>query len=293
MAVPGKPWGSSITTNSEERKVTEGTTAFPPPYGESAAAQQSTVGVARDEAANVGQSARDAAGNVASTAVDQARNVADETRQQAADLLGQARSQVREQALVQQRKAAGNLHTLAGQLSEMASANGDSGMATRLAEEAGNRVHSAAAWLDVREPADVLNEVRAFARRRPGTFLLGAALAGVVAGRMTRGVAAAARSGETGSPQAGRYWSGYEGAGYEGAGYEGQAGVYQPAEAWTAPDPALYPAAPDPAPVADPLSVPGAGSATEYGGVSSQPVYGDEEAIDGQGGYEYYREGQP
>jgi hypothetical protein len=33
----------------------------------------------------------------------------------------------------------------------------------------------------------VLEEVRSFARRRPGTFLLAAAAAGLVAGRLTRG----------------------------------------------------------------------------------------------------------
>ena len=39
----------------------------------------------------------------------------------------------------------------------------------------------------------MLEEVKDFARRRPGTFLLGAAIAGVLAGRATRGGVAAAR----------------------------------------------------------------------------------------------------
>lgn len=197
-----------------EKKLTESTSAFPP-IGESADTQQSTADVARDEAANVGQSARAAAGNVTAAAADQARNVADETRQQAVDLLGQARSQVREQALEQQRRAVQNLHTLAGQLNEMAARNGDSGMATRLAEEASNRVHGVAAWLDGREPAELLDEVRGFARRRPGAFLLGAALAGVLAGRMTRGITTAARSGEPG-PGTG------PGSDLPGTGYHGE-----------------------------------------------------------------------
>jgi hypothetical protein len=185
-----------------EIKVTQSTGAFPP-TGESATTQQSTARVARDEAANVGHSARAGAADVTGTAVDQAANVVDETRRQARNLLGEARSQATEQASAQQHKAAKNLHNLADQLADMATKNGDSGMATQLAEEASNRVHGVASWLEQREPADLLGEVRDFARRRPGTFLIGAALAGVLAGRMTRGVAAAARSGQPGPHQTG------------------------------------------------------------------------------------------
>jgi hypothetical protein len=182
--------------------LTQGTSAFPP-TGESAATQQSTANVARDEAANVGQSTRAAAADVTGTAADQARNVVQETRREASDLLGEARSQAREQASAQQRKAAQNLHTLAGQLNEMAAKSGDSGTAAQLAEEASNRVHRVASWLERREPADLLDEVRDFARRRPGTFLLGAALAGVLAGRMTRGATAAVQSGQPEPRQSG------------------------------------------------------------------------------------------
>lgn len=45
--------------------------------------------------------------------------------------------------------------------------------------------------LQNREPAELLDEVRSFARRKPGLFLLGAAAAGVLAGRLTRGIQAA------------------------------------------------------------------------------------------------------
>jgi hypothetical protein len=45
--------------------------------------------------------------------------------------------------------------------------------------------------LQNREPAELLEEVRRFARRKPGLFLLGAAAAGVLAGRLTSGVKAA------------------------------------------------------------------------------------------------------
>jgi hypothetical protein len=263
--------------------LTEDTSAFPP-IGESPATQQSTVGAARDEAANVSQSARAAAGSVTSTAAEQARNVAEETRQQAADLLGEARSQIQEQVSGQQRKAAQSLHTLAGQLSDMAAKNGDASMATRLAEEAANRVHGAAAWLDGREPGDLLGEVRDFARRRPGTFLLGAALAGVLAGRMTRGVTAASRSGEPGP----------SGPGHSGTSTAGALDAAQPAGTWPAPPPAPVPsptpsAGPVPAPVPSPGAQPGMG----YGSDIPEAGPDSEDAGADRGGEYSYRPGQP
>jgi hypothetical protein len=73
----------------------------------------------------------------------------------------------------------------------MASKSDESGPMTDLAHEASRRVADFSHWLDNHEPADLLDEVRRFARRRPGTFLALAAAAGVVAGRLTRGAVAA------------------------------------------------------------------------------------------------------
>ena len=57
--------------------------------------------------------------------------------------------------------------------------------------QAASRGSDIASWLENREPADVLDEVRRYARRRPVTFLVLCGLAGVVAGRITRGAVAA------------------------------------------------------------------------------------------------------
>jgi len=62
---------------------------------------------------------------------------------------------------------------------------------TDLAQEAARRGGEISHWLDTHEPADVLQEVKRFARRRPVAFLALAAAAGVVAGRVTRGAVAA------------------------------------------------------------------------------------------------------
>jgi len=175
--------------------------SYTPPSGESAA-EPSATDVARDQAADVGQHARQAGGQVAQTATDQARQVAAETGRQVRDLLGEAQGQARDQASAQQQKAAVQLHSFADELGQMAANGGRAGVASEFARQAAGRLHGAASWLEQREPADLLNEARNFARRRPGAFLIGAAAAGLVAGRVTRGLAANS-NGEPGTGGAG------------------------------------------------------------------------------------------
>ena len=153
---------------------------------------QSTPQVAKEEARNVGQTAAQAGSQVASTAADQARHVAQQTQRQAQDLLQQGRQQVRQQAVSQQQKAASGLSSIAQEIRGLAdgSSQGAPGPARDLLQQASSKVDEFADWLQAREPADLLEEVRSFARRKPGVFLLGAALAGVLAGRLTSGVKA-------------------------------------------------------------------------------------------------------
>jgi hypothetical protein len=153
----------------------------------------STTDVAKDEAKNVQQTAVEAGSQVASTATDQAKQVAQETQRQAKDLLDQGRSQVREQAISQQQKAGQSLSSLAQELRGLAdgTSSGAPGPARDLLQQASGFVDDFAHKLQTRDPGELLNEVRSFARRKPGLFLLGAAAAGVVAGRLTRGVTAA------------------------------------------------------------------------------------------------------
>jgi len=191
---------------------------LPPPTTTSGATTQSidspssTKDVAKNEAANVGQTAKEAGSQVASTAADQAKEVADVTKRQAQDLLHQGRTQVREQASGQQQKAAQSLSSLAGELRGLANgtSTGAPGPARDLLDQASGKVEEFSTWLQNREPADLLDEVRRFARRKPGMFLLGAAAAGVLAGRMTSGVKAVhtGNSGESGGRNVGGRYSG-------------------------------------------------------------------------------------
>ncbi len=147
---------------------------------------------AKEEAADVARTAKGSAQNVAETAKSEAANVAYEAKANAQDLLHQAKSGLTSQAGTQQQKAAEGIRNISSQLHSMASAPDQQGVASDLVRQAAERTSSIASWLENREPGDLLNEVQRFARNRPGTFLLLAAGAGVLAGRLTRGLTAGA-----------------------------------------------------------------------------------------------------
>ena len=92
----------------------------------------------------------------------------------------------RKLASQQQRRAASSLSATAEELRRMADGSQTQGMAADLARQAGDRADRFGQWLADREPGDVLDEVRSFARRRPGVFIAAAAAAGVLAGRLGR-----------------------------------------------------------------------------------------------------------
>lgn len=173
-----------------------------PPYGQQE--NPSTPELAKDEATGVARTAAERGGQVGETAGEQAKRVASQTARQARNLVEEGRGQLVDQARQGQRKAAGSLHTLADQLHDMAEKSDGSGLAPELVRQASERARDAASWLEEREPGGLLDEVRALARRRPGMFLAGAALAGMLAGRLTRGAVDAARD-DTGTA---RDWSG-------------------------------------------------------------------------------------
>lgn len=175
---------------------------------------QATKDVAAGEARNVGQTAAEAGSQVATTAADEAKHVALEAKQQATNVISQGRQQVAQQVQTQarngQQKAAQGLSSIAGELRSMAENSQQSGPATDLVRQATSKIDEVATWIEAREPGDLLDEVRSFARRRPGAFLLGAAVAGVLAGRLTTGVVASHKdsspSSTTGRPSsAGNY----------------------------------------------------------------------------------------
>lgn len=179
----------------------------------------STVDTAKGEAANVKDTAAGAASEVGQTAKSEVTNVAVEAKEQARNLIGQTQSELRGQASNQQSAIAEKLHGWASELGSMASKSDESGQMTDLAQEASRRVGEVSHWLDTHEPADLLTEVKRFARRRPVAFLALAAAAGVVAGRVTRGAVAANTSvdSDSGGLPARAYDSDVYGDGYPDA----------------------------------------------------------------------------
>jgi hypothetical protein len=147
----------------------------------------STVETAKSEAANVKDTAAGAASGVKEVARGEVAHVADEAKYQTRNLLDQTRYELQGQVRYQQSSLASKLNGWASELGSMASKSDESGPMTDLAQQASRRVGEFSHWLDNHEPADLLDEVKRFARRRPGAFIALAAAAGVVAGRLTRG----------------------------------------------------------------------------------------------------------
>jgi hypothetical protein len=172
-----------------------GTTGYTGDYVDSTG-YQNEGSTKKDEAANVAGQAAGAAQNVAETAKAEAQNVAYEAKNSARDLLHQAKSDLTSQAGTQQAKAAEGIRSISSQLRTMADAPDQQGVASDLIRQAADRSESVASWLDNRDPGSLLDEVKSFARQRPGTFLLLTAGAGLLAGRLGRSLQAGAR--ETG-----------------------------------------------------------------------------------------------
>ncbi|MFC6021349.1 hypothetical protein ACFP2T_34895 [Plantactinospora solaniradicis] len=156
-----------------------------PSASSTSAGQQSTTETVREVGAQAARAGRDVTGSVK----EQGKETIAEASRQARNLFGEARGQLTSQAGEQQRRAAGGLRSLADEMRSMVEQSGQSGPVSELARQSAERIHIAANWLEQREPGDLLTEVRRYAKRNPGPFLVGAALLGVVAGRLTRNLA--------------------------------------------------------------------------------------------------------
>jgi hypothetical protein len=151
----------------------------------------------KEQAQQAATTAAEEGRHVAGVMGDEVQNVAGQAKDQARGLVDDALGQIDEQSRTQRDRLVGTLQSVSSDLEGMASSV-DSGLASQLAQQVSERARSLSSHLDGREPAELLQDVRQFARRRPGLFLLGALGAGVVVGRMARG-AKQARSAD-GSP---------------------------------------------------------------------------------------------
>lgn len=148
----------------------------------------------------VTQSAKEQGRHAAGVAGEEVKNVAAEVTNQARDLLAEVRTQAGEQSSAQKERLVDALGSFTDELKQMAEAGGRSGIATELVRQLAARGQSLREQLDSQEPTQLLDQGRGLARRRPGTFLLGALVAGAAAGRLTRGAKAAASAGDGSTP---------------------------------------------------------------------------------------------
>ena len=151
------------------------------------------TGTAREATAT----AADEGKRVGGVGADEIQNVASEAKDQARNLVNEAIGHASEQTSTQRDRLVGTLQSLSSDLDQMASSSDSSGMASELARQGAERARALSLRLDGRDPSDLLDDVRSFARRRPGMFLLGALAAGVVVGRLVRGAKQDTGTGET------------------------------------------------------------------------------------------------
>ncbi len=150
-----------------------------------------TAGTAKDEAAQVGQVAASAATDVASTAKQQAGHVAGEAVNQLKALTDDARNQASQQVNNATEQLSSRVRSLAGELRDLGQGKGDAnGTIAGLVQQLADRGEQLADSITARGPGGLVQDLRGFAARKPGTFLLGALAAGVVTGRLVKGATA-------------------------------------------------------------------------------------------------------
>ncbi|MBX0300945.1 hypothetical protein K2F54_13275 [Cryobacterium sp. 1639] len=157
---------------------------------------------AKERSAEVKDTSVAAGQHVAGVAKDELHKVGSETKQQAKDLYRQTQGELKDQAAAQQQRVASGIRSLSDEFGSMAEKSETQGVASDLAHQAATRAAGVADWLEQRDPAALLNEVKSFARRRPGVFIAIAAVAGVVAGRLTRSVIAESKESADSAPTA-------------------------------------------------------------------------------------------
>jgi F0F1-type ATP synthase membrane subunit b/b' len=144
----------------------------------------------REEARDVAETAKSQAQDVKGAATEQAQQLGDEAKEHARDVVADLREDLRRRADEQGTRAAQALHDTSSQLRSMAR-SADGGAVVDLAQNAATRLDDVASRLDRSGIDGLIDDVRSYARRRPGTFLLAAGAAGFLVGRLARNASSA------------------------------------------------------------------------------------------------------
>ena len=136
----------------------------------------------------VAESAKGQAGSVMDSGKGEAREVVGEATDHARRVAGEAREQLRSQASEQTTRLGSSLRALSEQMDGVLKGKAPEGATADFVRQAADRTQSLAQSLEDRDPEELLEDVRRFARQRPGVFLAGAVGLGFVAGRFLRAV---------------------------------------------------------------------------------------------------------
>jgi ElaB/YqjD/DUF883 family membrane-anchored ribosome-binding protein len=140
-----------------------------------------------EQATQVADTATEGAKDVVHTAMDQAAEVGTEIKEQGRDVVNQARSQLRGHADDQTQQIAGKLRELGDEMRALVDGRPEQAQNVRdYADQAAGKLSDLARRLESRGFDGVVDDVKSFARRRPGAFLAGAAVAGMAVGRLLR-----------------------------------------------------------------------------------------------------------
>jgi hypothetical protein len=145
------------------------------------------VETAKAESAEIAETAKQAGKEVMSEVSEQTTAVARTAKDQFGRLASQTRQELKAQSEQRGEQLAARLQTWAGQMKALVEGRvEDAGELRGLIGDAQQRLESYASSLRERGPDGVIQDLRGFARRRPGMFLLAAGATGFAIGRMVK-----------------------------------------------------------------------------------------------------------
>lgn len=151
-----------------------------------------TTDAVREEGEELRHEAMREAQSVAATVGEQTSIVVQEATSHARDLAEDAKQQLHRQAASQTDQLGGVLGQLGDRVHALADGRpDDAGPVGQYVDQLADQVDDLAGRIDRLGFDGMVDEVQRFARRRPGAFLAGAALAGFAVSRLGRGVQAA------------------------------------------------------------------------------------------------------
>lgn len=217
-----------MTESSPTRTHPPNTPPAPPP-SRGTTGTTDTAQAAGDQASRVADTASGEASRLGDQAKEGVRHVADEARHHVQGIADTAVDEVRNRADEQLQRAGSGLRQTSDQLHALARGNPDeAGPMTDYAELAASAVADWADRFERRGVTGLVGDLSDFGRRKPGQFLAGALVAGMLAGRIGRAVQAAdidmpesrtnGTSDQAGSPSTGSPSTGSPSAGSPSAG---------------------------------------------------------------------------